>query len=377
VVLSASPTYPHIEKMIPHLLKPWSCKTLSLENRIVMAPMTRKKSPQGVPGPDVAAYYRRRAEGGVGLIITEGTTVDRQAASFDSNIPNIHDPVSIAGWKNVVSEVHAAGGKIFVQLWHAGSLRPMGSGPNPDARSEGPSATTEHIDAMSDEAIADTVESFGRAAATAQQIGFDGVEIHAAHGYLIDQFLWSESNRRTDRYGGTAQGRTRFASEIVKAVRASVGPGYVISLRISQWKLQDYDAKVASNPKELEAILTPLADAGIDIFHGSARRFWDPAFSGSDLSLAGWTREITGLPSITVGSVGLEGGDVIGALRGGPDRATAVSLADVERRMAMGEFDLVAVGRALLVDPLWLQKVRDNRLESLSPFDRSALLTLA
>jgi 2,4-dienoyl-CoA reductase-like NADH-dependent reductase (Old Yellow Enzyme family) len=363
--------------MIPQLFEAWSCKSLSLANRIVMAPMTRKKSPGGVPGPEVAAYYRRRAEGGVGLIITEGTTIDRAAASFDANIPNIHDSRSLAGWRHVVDEVHAAGGKIAVQLWHAGSQRPPESGPIGNARSEAPSAVAAHVDAMSDEAVADTVDAFARAANVARQIGFDAVELHGAHGYLIDQFLWQGTNRRADRYGGSRLARTRFAVELIEAVRASVGPDYPVSLRFSQWKLQDYDAKIATTPHELEAILAPLAQAGVDIFHASTRRFWEPEFAGSDLNLAGWARKLTGLPCITVGSVGLEGGDVIDALQGGEPVARNAPLDGIGERLSRGEFDLVAVGRALLVDPDWPLKMKSDRSGDLMPFDRSALATLA
>jgi 2,4-dienoyl-CoA reductase-like NADH-dependent reductase (Old Yellow Enzyme family) len=363
--------------MIPQLFEAWSCKSLSVANRIVMAPMTRKKSADGIPGPDVAAYYRRRAEGGVGLIITEGTTIDRAGASFDANIPNLHKSQSLAGWQHVVDEVHAAGAKIAVQLWHAGSQRPPESGPIVSARSEAPSAVAAHVDAMSDKAIADTIDAFARAAAVAQQIGFDAVELHGAHGYLIDQFIWLDINRRTDGYGGSRLARTRFAIEVIKAVRASVGPDYPVSLRFSQWKLQDYDAKIAATPHELETVLVPLAEAGVDIFHASTRRFWQPEFAGSDLNLAGWARKLTGLPSITVGSVGLEGGDVIDALRGGEPVARNAPLDEIGERLSRGEFDLVAVGRALLVDPDWPLKMKNNRNGDLMPFDRSALATLA
>src|SRR5947209_7077825 len=117
------------------LFEPFAHKSLQLANRIVMAPMTRSKSPSGIPGADVAAYYRRRAEGGVGLIVTEGTIVDRPGACASAEIPNFHTPESVAGWRNVVKEVHAAGGKIAPQLWHQGMVRKPGTGPNPEAKS--------------------------------------------------------------------------------------------------------------------------------------------------------------------------------------------------------------------------------------------------
>jgi 2,4-dienoyl-CoA reductase-like NADH-dependent reductase (Old Yellow Enzyme family) len=135
----------------------------------------------------------------------------------------------------------------------------------------------------------------------------DGVEIHGAHGYLIDQFFWEGSNRRDDEYGGDLAGRSRFAIELIQAVRAAVGPDFPIIFRFSQWKQQDYTARLVQTPQALAAFLQPLSEAGVDIFHCSTRRFWEPEFDGSELNLAGWTRQLTGKPTITVGSVGLDG----------------------------------------------------------------------
>jgi 2,4-dienoyl-CoA reductase-like NADH-dependent reductase (Old Yellow Enzyme family) len=363
------------------LFRPLVCKSLKLANRVVMAPMTRGKSPDGRPGEDVAAYYRRRAEGGVGLIITEGTTVSRPGASSNPAYPNFHEPSSIAGWKRVVDEVHAAGGKIAPQLWHLGVARMPGTGPNPEAGSDSPSGlsvTGEAVGApMSHEDIADTISAFANAAELAKDMGFDAVEIHGAHGYLIDQFFWEGSNKRTDHFGGDLLRRTRFAAEIVKAIRSRVGENFVIIQRFSQWKPQDYSAKLAHTPDELAAFLQPLTDAGVDIFHASTRRFWDPEFDGSSLNLAGWTKKLTGRPVITVGSVGLKGPDFGASLRDSLEVSDADGIDDLETRLADGEFDLVAVGRALLSDPNWTLKVRDGRFHDLSAYDPAALNTLA
>ena len=359
------------------LFRRFRLKALDLPNRIVMAPMTRRFSPGGVPTPDVARYYRRRAEGGAGLIITEGTTIGRRAASNDSAIPNFHEMASLEGWANVVTEVHEAGGRIAPQLWHQGLVRAPGSGPHPDARSEGPIAAPTGSCAMTDTDIADTVDAFAIAAASARQIGFDAVELHGAHGYLIDQFLWSGSNMRVDGYGGGPVERTRFAVEVVRAVRKAIGPEFPLIFRFSQWKLQDYGARLARTPEELEQVLTPLAEAGVDIFHASTRRFWEPEFPGSDLNLAGWTRKLTHRPTISVGSVGLDGADFTEQLLGSSTRAPVGSLDNLLERLARDEFDLVAIGRALLSDPDWPRKVRDNQREALMPFDKAALLSLS
>ena len=362
------------------LFEPFTHKSLKLANRIVMAPMTRSKSPSGIPGADVAAYYRKRAEGGVGLIVTEGTMIDRPGACASTDIPNFHAADSVAGWRNVVKEVHAAGGKIAPQLWHQGMVRKPGTGPNPDARSDGPSGLAANGkpvgEPMTDADIADTIDAFARGAELSKEIGFDCVEFHGAHGYLLDQFFWEGANVRTDAFGGDLVRRTRFAAEIVKAARKRVGPDYVIILRFSQWKQQDYTARLALTPKELEAFLAPLTDAGVDIYHCSTRRFWEPEFEGSDMNLAGWTKKITGKPSITVGSVGLKGADFIASLRGGGTPEIG-DLSELEARVQRGEFDLVAVGRALLSDPHWAAKVRDGRSSELAPFSPESLKELA
>lgn len=360
------------------IFSPFQHKTLSLQNRIVMAPMTRSKSPDGIPTEDVAAYYRRRAEGGVGLIITEGTTVGRPGASNDTSIPNFHAPASLQGWRRVVKEVHAAGGKIAPQLWHMGMVRKPGSGPHPEGPSDGPSGLSasgkQVAEPMTHVDIADTIAAFADAAEQAREIGFDAVELHGAHGYLIDQFFWGQSNHRTDNYGGDLVKRTRFASEVAQAVRRRVGPDFPIIFRFSQWKQQDYGARLARTPEELTAFLEPLAAAGVDIFHCSTRRFWEPEFDGSSLNLAGWTKKITGKPTITVGSVGLKGNDFIHAFRG--ESAEVGELGELENMLRRDEFDLVAVGRALITDPQWPAKVRDGRFSELAPFSAAALATL-
>jgi 2,4-dienoyl-CoA reductase-like NADH-dependent reductase (Old Yellow Enzyme family) len=362
------------------LFEAFACKSLKLANRIVMAPMTRSKSPSGIPGAEVAAYYRRRAEGGVGLIVTEGTIVNRPGACASEDIPNFHAPASVEGWRNVVKEVHAAGGKIAPQLWHQGMVRKPGTGPSPDAKSDGPSglsgAGKPVGEPMTDADIADTIDAFAKGAELSKQIGFDCVEFHGAHGYLLDQFFWEGANVRTDAFGGDLVRRTRFAAEIVKAARKRVGPDYVIILRFSQWKQQDYAAKLAQTPDELAKFLEPLTDAGVDIYHCSTRRFWEPEFPGSDLNLAGWTKKISGKPTITVGSVGLKGADFIASLRAGGTPEIG-DLSVLEARVQRGEFDLVAVGRVLLSDPAWAAKIRDGRAHELLPFSPEALKELA
>ncbi|WP_246212910.1 NADH:flavin oxidoreductase [Streptomyces abyssomicinicus] len=361
------------------LSRPLTINGMTLRNRLVMPPMTRKFSPDGVPGEDVVAYYRRRAAAQVGLIVTEGTYIDRAAAGDSRRVPRFHGEESLAGWRKVAEAVHAEGGKIVPQLWHVGMVRPDGRGPFPDAPSEGPSGLLLTGEAspngrtMTQEDIDATVAAFAKAAADAERAGFDGIELHGAHGYLIDQFLWERTNRRTDKYGGDAAARTRFAVEVVEAVRAAVSPEFPVIFRFSQWKSGAYDAKLGATPEELEAVLRPISEAGVDAFHASTRRYWLPEFEGSDLNLAAWTKKLLGKPVITVGSVGLDGNfEEAFVGKGAPLRAVDDLLDSVERE----DVDLVAVGRALLQDPEWGAKLLAGRTDEMTPYDAASLLQL-
>lgn len=168
--------------------------------------------------------------------------------------------------------------------------------------------------------------------------------------------------------------RARFAVELIRAVRTGVGPDFPICLRISQWKLQDYAAKLATTPKEMEAWLVPLVFAGVDIFHCSQRRFWEPEFPESDLNFAGWAKKLTGKTTITVGSVGLSG-DFLAAFQG--ESSAPSKLDELLRRYDRGDFDLVAVGRALLADAAWAQKIHEGHSSELIGFSKEALATLS
>lgn len=363
------------------LYQPVSIGNLTLANRIVMAPMTRGFSPNGIPGADVAGYYRRRAENAVGLIITEGTLINHPAAAEGLGRPNFHGEAALNGWSNVVEAVHKAGGKIIPQLWHVGMARQInGENPNPAAPPIGPSG----IDVASGKKVTEAmtlididqiVKAFGQAATEAKRLGFDGVEIHGAHGYLIDQFFWEQTNQRQDNYGGNMLARSRFAVEIVRACREAVGPNFPILFRYSQWKLGHYNAKLAETPEQLSAFLAPLVEAGVDIFHCSTRRYWEPEFAGSSLNLAGWTKKLTGKPTITVGSVGLDNNFIDFFTEGKCAKST--SLTPLIERLQQKEFDLVAVGRALLADPAWATKTYQSRTAELIPFELGAEKTLS
>lgn len=375
------------------LFTPVDVAGLRLCSRFVMAPMTRNFSPGGVPSDGVAAYYRRRAEADVGLIVTEGIGVDHPAAVGRESMgggasPLLHGDAALARWRVVVAGVHAAGGLIVPQLWHQGVIRVPGTGYDPHAPSARPSGIwgptdramvpPDYLDAvrapttpLTDSEIGDIIDAFARSAANARAVGFDGIALHGAHGYLIDSFLWHHTNLRNDRWGGDAAARALFAAEVVRAVRAATAPDFPIIFRFSQWKLQDYDARSAQTPDELAVMLTPIADAGVDIFDASTRLFSTPAFEGSNMGLAGWIKRLTGKPVIAVGGVGLSKD-----LQSSFAQPTVMTdnLDLVADRMAQGEFDLIAVGRALLMDPHWVRKMRDGG--AVDPFRLEAYATL-
>ncbi len=274
-----------------------------------------------------------------------------------------------------------------MQLWHVGLVRKprvdgvgllYDNGPGSDDRFspsgiiEGNGLPLERVGrpATLDE-IRGAIEAYGEAAHTAKVLGFDGVEIHGAHGYLIDQFLWDKTNLRDDAYGGDIGRRTRFAAEVVQEIRANVGPDFPVVMRLSTWKQQDYSARLAVNPGEWAAIVRPLARGGVDAFHLSQRRYWEGEF-GTEANLATWTKKLTGKPTITVGSITLDN-SMAEMMRGegsSPENNLAPLLTGLER----GDFDLVAVGRALIANPDWPHRVRNGI--PLVPYSLSMLQTL-
>jgi 2,4-dienoyl-CoA reductase-like NADH-dependent reductase (Old Yellow Enzyme family) len=361
------------------LFEPFRLGRLTLPNRFVMPGMQRQWCEDGTPLPRLGEYYRRCVEGGVGLVITESCAVDHPSSTRVPFFTRITER-TVDAWADCVGQVKAAGGLIFMQLWHEGAIRKeegedayagiptlSPSGLAHATRPNGHAASAEDLEAIR--------EGFVKSARLAQQIGVDGVEVHAAHGYLLDQFLWAETNRRADGYGGDdIRARVRFPAEIVAAVRKAVGPDLVIGFRFSQWKEVNYDARVAETPEELGQMLQILRAAGVDVFHVSARRFWIPEWPGSDLGIAGWTKSLTDAPVIAVGSVGLDT-DVMENFFGREAKQTgAAGLRELVRRFDNREFDLIAVGRGHIGDPDWVAKVRAGRLGDIRGFTRKDVL---
>lgn len=310
------------------LFTPSTIGAVTLRNRFAMAPMSRYAARHGIPAAELGAFYRRRAAGGVGLIISEGISVGEHAAANGSGIAGICDTRAVDAWSSIVDTVHAEQVPIFAQLMHIGGF--------PDCR-----AMSCDLDRL--------IAHYVRASRNARRAGFDGIEIHGAHGFLPH----------------------RPAAVLVAAIRAELGPTVPVSYRFSQWRVDQYDARIAENPGELEAILRPIADAGVAAFHPSTRRFDYPEFPeiagpSGQLSLAGWTKKVTGLPAIIVGSIGLSKDAPTG---GGP--AEVVSLRPLLRRFEHGEFDIAAVGRSALANPEFVELIRSGRIGDLVPYDDS------
>lgn len=342
--------------LLGSLLTPTTLAGLPLRSRFVMAPMTRFRSPDGVPSPEVAAYYRRRAENGIGLIVSEGVLVGHPSAGHETTVPRMTAGPAERGWRRVTDEVHTAGGRIAAQLWHLGSARePVDGIPawTPSGMPGGGHAMTlADIDTL--------LGAYADAAAVAVRAGFDAVEIHAAHGYLLDEFLWPHTNRRTDRFGGSPAARAAFPAAVIRAVRAAIPADMPLIVRFSQFKERDYTARIAESPAELAVLLEAFAAAGADVLHASQRNFADPVFPGSPRNLAGWARQLTGLPSVTVGSIGLTR-DFLGS----------DALRELRRRLDAGEFDLVALGRVLLGNPAWVTLAAAGRLDEIRDYHKS------
>jgi 2,4-dienoyl-CoA reductase-like NADH-dependent reductase (Old Yellow Enzyme family) len=367
--------------------EPITLRGMTARNRVAMAPMTREFSPSGIPGPDVVEYYRRRAAGGVGLIVTEGVGIDHPFSVDGTGIPHLYGDSALAGWAAVVDAVHAEGAVIVPQLWHQGCLRdpqrsalPQAAGHRPSGLWGTPGVVSYEPDyiarvsrptaPMTEEEIADVIAAFARSARHAAAAGFDGIAIHGAHGYLIDSFFWRDTNRRTDRWGGEAQARAQFGVEIVRAIRQEIGETMPIIFRFSQHKQQDYKARFADTPDELGIILGALADAGVDLFDASSRRFDMTTFDGSDLTLAGWARKLTGKPSMAVGGIGLNNW-LQDTFKGRGDTLAINNLDEVRRLYDCGMFDMIAVGRALISDPQWVMKARSGT--PFIPYDITSL----
>ena len=361
------------------LFEPFQIGRLRLRNRFVLPAMQMGFVEKCGPSQRMIDYLRARAEGGTALMFSESCAPDHPS-SYWQPVFCVVSKENEGGWARVVEAVKGAGACFFLQLWHPGAQRVPSAGfRHADYPSLSPSGLIQegrvNGRAMTAAEMDDLKAAYARAAETAKRIGADGVEVHSAHGYLMDQFLWTETNRREDGYGGAAVAdRARFPLEVVAAIRAAVGPGFPISLRFSQFKEADYGARVFATPAELAEFAALAKAAGVDLLNVSSRRFAKPEWPDLHESrgIAGWTRQVGGLPVITTGSVGLDK-DMFLDLFDGADPALrlAADLAELLRRFVAGEFDLVGVGRMQIANPDFVTKLASGRLDALRLYRKS------
>ena len=369
------------------LFTPLSIGSLVLRNRFVMPGMQRGFMREGAPTAKMVEYMRRCAAGGAGLIISESTSPDHPSAYWQPVMGRMESG-TLAAWSAVVKAVRAEGAAFFLQIWHPGAMRKVADGhPLAKVPAWSPSGLIQggrpNGLAMTREDLEELKLAYVRAAEHAQSLGADGVEVHSAHGYLLDQFLWAETNRREDQYGGPSLAeRARYSAEIVAAIRAAVGPRFVISYRFSQFKEVDYGATVASGPEDLRGMLVLLRASGVDMFNVSSRRFHKAEWPESEypaFTIAEWVKSMTDAVVMTCGSVGLNV-EMFANLFDDeePSKLTLerdlMLLADRVRR---GTLDLVGVGRMHIANNDFVNKVREGRYRELELFNKMAHLVEA
>jgi 2,4-dienoyl-CoA reductase-like NADH-dependent reductase (Old Yellow Enzyme family) len=335
------------------LFQPLTLGGVTLRNRFVMPAMQIGFTEHCGPSERTIDYLRGRAAGGAGLIFSESCAPDHPSGYWQAAFCVMNGETR-GRWAQLCDSVKGEGAAFAVQLWHpGGQRRPVTGFPHADAPTLSPSgliqAGREGGRAMTRDEMDDLAAAFVRAAEEAKAIGADGVELHCAHGYLMDQFLWAETNLREDGYGGPViADRARYPIAVAAAIRQAVGPDFLVSLRVSQFKEVDYGARVFETPEELAIFGAMAREAGLSMLNVSSRRFGKPEWPERDaaLGIAGWTRRLSGLPVMTTGSIGLTK-DMFVDLFDGEDPALAVAadLAELVRRFEAGEFDLVGVGR--------------------------------
>lgn len=327
----------------------------AVQSRVVMAPMTRGFAPDHFATAEMAEYYRKRAAGGVGLILTEGTIVHPEGDGY-RNVPHIATDAQADSWAPVIAAVHGAGGKIFSQLWHCGrishaeltgGLQPVSS---TNRAAEGLNRQNDkpfgEPRALSAAEMPTVYGQFADAAVRALAVGFDGVQLHMGHGYLVDQFFDSRINDRSDAYGGSVENRCRFAIELLAAVLARV-PADAVMVRISPSREMNglYDWP------DLEAMLAHLLPA----FAGLGLRMLDLSCAGSDYAKTAGRL----MPAVRTAWPGL--------LLGG----ASLTAAEAEAELAAEHVDMVTFGRALIANPDLVARFRSGG--TVTGFDRAML----
>lgn len=326
-----------------NVLQPLAQGRLALRNRIVVAAMSRMQGDaDGLPAPDAAAYYARFAQGGAALVVTEALATDQCSARAYFRQPGLWEDAHIAPWATVVRAVHAEGARIFAQLQHGGRLAEPGLNPLHLAASDGAAAgltwqtgrPNASARAASDAEIEVIVQGFVQAARRAREAGFDGVELHGARGYLLDDFLSASTNRRDDAWGGDLGRRLALPLRVLAAAREAVGP-LLLSYNLSLYKMDDSGYQPPGGMAEAEAIARALAAGGADVLHVTTRRLLRDEPWGEPL-VATVRRAAPGV--LVLGNGGLK------------------TLADAEDALARTGCDAVSLARPFLANPDWLAR---------------------
>lgn len=323
--------------MLDHLFSPFQLKTKTLKNRCVVPPMVMNFcNVDGTCTERFIAYHEAKARGGFGMIITENFAINPLGKGF-TNLPGLWNDEQIPGFKKFTERIHAAGSVIIAQIYHCGrQTSKMVIGEAPWAPSAIPCAFSPDMPhEMTIDEIKQTISEFGDTARRAEEAGFDGVEIHGAHGYLVSEFMSSYSNKRTDAYGGPLQNRIRFAVELIKDIRSKVSVDFIVGFRISI----DEHVSGGRTVADSKTIIPYLEEAGIDYVHATAGvyRSFDaiiPAMYTPHAWIADYAahvKQVTDLPVITVG------------------RYNDPRIAN--EALAVGKADLVSMGRQSLADP--------------------------
>lgn len=335
------------------LFEPLRLGVTELPNRVALAPMTRVSGEEdGSANESIASYYEVFAKGGFGLLITEGLYPDTKYSQGYLNQPGLAIESHVRSWKPVVQRVHATGAKIFAQLMHAGaqsqgnrytteSVAPSTVAPKGEQLGfYGGSGSFATPRSLTESDIAEVCHGFAQAARNAVAAGFDGVEIHGANGYLLDQFLTDYMNRRQDRHGGSVQNRVRIYREVIAAVRDAVGSSITLGVRVSQSKVSDYEHRWAGGESDAAVIFASLADAGVDYIHTTEFDATAAAFVDSGRTLAALATEFSGLPVIANGQLG--------------DPATAAAM------LEDGSAQAIALGKPALANRDWGRRVANS-----------------
>ncbi|RBI64097.1 NADH:flavin oxidoreductase [halophilic archaeon] len=335
-----------------------------IDNRVGLAPMTRTSATDdGRPTPEMARYYAKFARGGFGFLITEGTYPDAEHSRGYDNQPGLATDEQADAWTRVVDAVHDAGAPIFAQLMHAGAL----SQADEMAETVGPSAVTPRGEQlpiyggegefstpkeMSPADIETAVDGFADAAERAADAGFDGVEIHGANGYLLDQFLTAYTNDRGDEYGGPVENRVRLHREVVDAVTARAPDELVVGVRLSQTKVNDDEHEWVGGESQAETVFDAVTEAGVDYVHVTEPDVTSPAFGDDGPTLTELADASVDVPVVANGGLG------------DPESAS--------RTVREDGADLVTLGTSALANADWPDRVR--RGDAVEKFDFDATL---